>query len=106
MAAYVLYHYKITDRSRIDELTRQSLPVNEKYGAEVIVGSPVKALEGETLTHMVILKFANFAAAEQYYYSVEHDELSSLRNQITEGWTAILPGDSETQSLVDTGYFN
>lgn len=105
MSAYVMYHYKITDRSRIDDLTQQSLPVNEKYGAEVIVGSPVKSLEGNTLTHMVILEFRDFEAAQTYYYSDEHKELSLLRNKITEGWATIVPGDSETQKLVDSGYF-
>ena len=105
MSAYVIYHYKITDRSRIDDLTHQSLPINEKYGAKVIVGSPVKALEGVTLPNMVILEFKNFAAAQTYYYSDEHKELSLLRNSITEGWVSLVPGDSVTQELVDSGYF-
>lgn len=100
-----MYHYKITDRSRIDDLTYQSLPVNEKYGAKVIVGSPVKALEGSTLPHIVILEFKDFEAAQKYYYSDEHKELSLLRNSITEGWVTLVPGDSETQKLVDSGYF-
>jgi len=105
LSAYVIYHYKITDRSRIDELTDQSIPINEKYGAEVIVGSPVKALEGSTLPNMVVLKFKDFEAAQKYYSSDEHRELSLLRNKITEGWVSIVPGDSETQQLVDSGYF-
>lgn len=105
MSAYVIYNYKITDRGRIDELTHQSLPVNEKYGAKVIVGSPVKALEGNTLPNMVILEFKDFEAAQKYYLSEEHKELSLLRNKITEGWASIVTGDSETQQLVDSGYF-
>jgi len=100
-----MYHYKITNRAEIDELTKKSLPINEQYGAEVIVGSPIKALEGSTMSHMVILKFIDFDAAHKYYYSDEHKELSLLRNRITEGWAAIVPGDSETQKLVDSGYF-
>lgn len=105
MTAYVIYHYKITDRSRIDELTNQSLPINEKYGAKVIVGSPVKSLEGNTLPNIVILEFKDFEAAQEYYNSNEHKELSILRNEITEGWATIVPGDSETQEIVDSGYF-
>ena len=57
MSAYVIHHYKITNRSKIDELTRRSPPINEKCGAKMIVGSPVKALEGNTLNHMFILEF-------------------------------------------------
>jgi uncharacterized protein (DUF1330 family) len=100
-----MYHYKITDRSRIDELTDQSLPINEKYGAKVIVGSPVKTLEGNTLPNIVVLEFTDFEAALEYYNSNEHKELSILRNEITEGWATMVPGDSETQKIVDSGYF-
>ncbi|MFK7995987.1 MAG: DUF1330 domain-containing protein [Granulosicoccus sp.] len=106
MAGYVIFNYKIKDRTKIDQLTQLSLPVNSQYGAEVIVGSPVKALEGHALSHIVILKFDSFEAAQIFYHSPEHTELSKLRNEITEGWSAIVPGDSETQKLVDTGYFN
>lgn len=105
MAGYIIFNYKILDRGRIDELTQLSLPVNEKYGAEVIVGSPVKTIEGSTLSHIVILKFSSFEAAETYYSSAEHKALSTLRNEITEGWSAIVPGDSETGKIVASGYF-
>jgi len=106
MSSYVIYHYDITDRSQIDELTRLSLPVNEKYNAKVAIGSPVKALEGTTFTHIVMLEFKNFDAAKEYYYSEEHKEITVLREKITSGWATIVPGDSETQSVVDSGYFN
>ena len=105
MAGYIIFHYNILDRQKIDELTKLSSPVDEKYGAEVIVGSPVKALEGQTLSHMVILKFVSFQAAETYYHSSENQELTKLRNAITEGWVTIVPGDSETQQTIDSGYF-
>jgi len=105
MAGYVIYHYKILDRSRIDELSELSQPVNEKYGAEVIIGSPVKPLEGQTFTHMVVLKFDSFEQAQTYFHSEEHKELTVFRNQLTEGWAAIVPGDSETQAVIDSGYY-
>ncbi|WP_293266229.1 DUF1330 domain-containing protein [Neptunomonas sp.] len=106
MAGYVIHHYKITDRSRIDELTQLSLPINEKYGAKVIVGSPTKALEGEMLTHMVILEFESFEAAQLFYHSPENQDLTKLRCSITEGWTTVVPGDVETQKVVASGYFS
>lgn len=105
MSGYVIYHYNITDRSQIDELTRQSLPVNEKYGAEVLIGSPVKAVEGDTHSHIVVLKFDSFESAQTYHHSPENQSLSKLRNRITKGWAAIVPGDCETQAVVDSGYF-
>jgi len=105
MAGYIIFSYNITDRSRIDELTQLSRPIDEKYGAEVIVGSPVKALEGEMPTHMVIIKFDSFAAAETYYHSPENKALSKLRNAITTGSVTIVPGCAETQQVIDSGYF-
>lgn len=105
MSGYVIFHYNITDRSKIDELSKLSAPIDQKYGAEVLVGSPVKALEGNTLSHMVILKFESFESALTYYQSPENKELSTLRHAITEGWATVVPGHSETQQVVDSGYF-
>lgn len=105
MSAYIIFNYDITDRSKIDELTELSSPVNKKYGATVLIGSPVKTLEGSAHSGMVVLEFKNFEAAEKFYYSDENKELSVLRNKITKGWAAIVPGDSETQKLVGSGYF-
>jgi len=105
MSAYVIFNYEIIDRSKIDELTEKSLPVNEKYGAEVIVGSPVKTIEGSTLPNIVILKFKNFQSAKDWYYSEEHKEIILLRNAITEGWATIVPDINETDDLIQSGYF-
>ena len=77
MAGYVIFHYRITDRSRIDELTELSRPIDKKYGAQVIVGSPTKALEGTMMTHMVILQFASFEQALKYYHCDENKTLST-----------------------------
>ena len=105
MSAYVIYHYEILNFEKMDELTEISKPLNEKYSAKVIVGSPVKALEGNTLTHMVILEFKDFEAAKKYYDSDEHKEFSILRNKLTKGWSTIIPGNNETQGLIESGYF-
>ncbi|MCW8932631.1 MAG: DUF1330 domain-containing protein [Gammaproteobacteria bacterium] len=105
MAAYVIFNYKILDRSKIDELTERVKPVDKKYGAEVIVGSPVKAVEGETLPNMVIYQFKSFQDATDWYYSEEHQDVSLFRQAITEGWVTIVPGVDETEALVSSGYF-
>ncbi|MBV1874271.1 MAG: DUF1330 domain-containing protein [Gammaproteobacteria bacterium] len=55
---------------------------------------------------MLMLEFKDFEAAKEYYYWPEHKEISVLRNKITSGWTSIVPGDSETQDVVDSGYFD
>lgn len=105
MSSYVIFNYKILDRSKIDELTQRVAPIDEKYGAEVIVGSPVKTLEGDTLPNMVIYRFTDFSAAKNWYYSKEHQELSVFRQGITQGWVSIVPGVDEVDDLVASGYF-
>ncbi len=105
MSAYFVAHYNILDRSRIDEVTALMEPIDKKYGAEVIVGSPVKPLEGNTYSNIVIYKFESFEAAGRWYFSEEQQEVKRLRTDITEGWAAILPECEETQSLVNAGYF-
>jgi len=105
MSGYVVFNYKILDRNRIDELTERCQSVNEKYGAEVIVGTPVKTVEGSALPNMVIYKFKSFDAAKDWYYAEEGKETSDFRKEITEGWATIIPGVSETDDLVKSGYF-
>ena len=105
MSAYFITHYNILDRSRIDEVTALMRPIDEKYDAEVIVGSPVKPLEGKTYSNVVIYKFGSLEAAERWYYSEEQQEVKHLRTRITEDWAAILPECAETQALMAADYF-
>lgn len=106
MSAYIVFNYKILDRNKINELTERVIPIDKKYGAEVIVGSPVKTVEGNALPNMVIYKFTTFEAAKDWYYSKEHQDVSIFRNTITEGWATIIPGIDETDALVEAGYFD
>ena len=53
MKCYIIYHYNILDTERIEQLGPLSLPIVEKYGRELVVGSSVHCLEGSTYTHMV-----------------------------------------------------
>jgi len=96
MPGYMILHYDITNYSKIDKLTKLSLPVNKKFGGKVIIGSPVKTLEGAASSHIVVLEFDSFDLAINYYNSPENQELSILRNQITKGWVTVVPGHSES----------
>ncbi|MEP3277583.1 MAG: DUF1330 domain-containing protein [Stappiaceae bacterium] len=106
MAGYVLHHYNIIDRSRIDELGPKSLPIVEKYGGELIVASPVKTLIGSTsYSSMVVYEFASFEAALEFYNSPEMADLAEFRNQVIDGFATVLPDHSETEDVVQSGYF-
>jgi len=106
MTAYVIYHYKIIDRERVSELRAPSEELDKLYGGELVVASPVKHLEGSGFTHMVMKKFDSFQSAQVYFNSDEHQALSKLRNEITEGWSTIVPGIMETELVVQSGYFD
>lgn len=107
MSGYVLYHYNIIDRTRIDELGPMSDPIVEKYGGTLIVASPVKALKGATsYANMVIYEFDSFDAALTFYNAPEMAELAKFRNQVIEGFATVIPGHSETERVVKTGYFS
>ena len=92
MSAYIIFNYKILDRIKIEEIRDLITPILEKYETEVIVASPVKAIEGETFPSMVIHKFNSIEDAEHFYYSKEHQEIVAFRKSITEGWATIVPG--------------
>ncbi|WP_122072090.1 DUF1330 domain-containing protein [Pseudophaeobacter sp. EL27] len=106
MSGYVLFHYNIIDRSRIDELGPMSAPIVEKYQGELIVASPVKPVKGSTpYAGMVMYKFSSFETALEFYHSPEMTELAKFRNQVIEGFATVIPGHSETATVVDSGYF-
>ena len=91
MSGYIIYHYNIIDRERINELGPLSLPIIKKYGGELVVASTVTPLEGSAYTHMVVYKFDSKEKALAFYESEESRELSTLRNKITEGFVVIVP---------------
>lgn len=91
MSGYIIYHYNIVDKERINELGPLSLPIIEKYKAELVVASTVTKLEGAPYSHMVVYKFDSEERAQAFYDSKESRELSKLRNKITEGFVVIVP---------------
>jgi len=91
MSGYIIYHYNILDEKRIDQLGPLSLPILEQFGGKLIVGSGVKVLEGSPFTNMVMYKFKDSETARAFYESEESQELSKLRNEITEGFVVFVP---------------
>lgn len=91
MSGYIIYHYNVVDKERINELGPLSLPIIEKHNGELIVASTVTSLEGSPYTHMVVYKFNSMKKAQAFYDSEESRELSKLRNKVTEGFVVIVP---------------
>ena len=91
MSGYIIYHYNVVDKERINELGPLSLPIIEKYDGELIVASTVTRLEGSSYTHMVVYKFDSMEKAQTFYESEESRELSKLRHKVTEGFVVFVP---------------
>lgn len=106
MSGFVIHHYNIIDRSRIDELGPLSLPIVEKHGGTILIASPVKALKGSTYSHMVVYQFDSFDAALTFYHCNEMKSLAKFRDQIIDGIAMVLPGHSETDQVVSSGYLS
>ncbi|MEO9873707.1 MAG: DUF1330 domain-containing protein [Anderseniella sp.] len=106
MSGFVIHHYNIVDRSRVGELGPLSLPIVEKYGGTILIASPLKALKGSTYSNMVVYQFDSFDAALTFYHSNEMTDFAKLRDQIIDGISMVLPGHSETDQVVSSGYFS
>ena len=92
MSCYIIYHYNILDKERIELLGPLSLPIVEKFGGELVIASPEAYLEGSfPYLPMVVYKFKSKEVAKSFYESEESRELSKLRNEITEGFAVLMP---------------
>lgn len=75
---------------------------DEKYDAEIIVGSPAKPLKGITHRHIIIYKSVNLAVAERWYFADEQQIIKRLRMAITAGYAARLPECAKPQTCGKT----
>ena len=71
-----------------------------------MVASPAKVLKGSTdYSNIVIYRLKSFEAALEFYHSPEMAEFAQFRDQIVDGFAMVLPGHSETEKTVKSGYF-
>ena len=92
MSCYIIYHYNIIDKKRIELLGPLSMPIVEKFGGELIIASYNDFLEGSSpYSHMVVYKFESKDLAKSFYESEESRELSKLRNEVTDGFVVLMP---------------
>jgi len=92
MSCYIIYHYNILDKERIELLGPLSLPIVEKFGGELVIANYTDFLEGSSpYSHMVVYKFKSKELAKTFYESEESRELSKLRKEVTEGFVVLMP---------------
>ncbi len=92
MSCYIIYHYNIIDKERIELLGPLSLPIVKKYGGELVIANYADFLDGSSpYSHIVVYKFESKELAKSFYESEESRELSKLRNEVTEGFVVLAP---------------
>lgn len=81
MAAYIIADVTVTDPEQMAKYREWSTKAMQEHGAEVLVrGGEFDVLEGPwTPSRIVLLKFADRAAAKAFYNSQTYQHAKSLR---------------------------
>ncbi|GAP35743.1 DUF1330 domain-containing protein [Piscinibacter sakaiensis] len=81
MSAYVIAEVTITDAARMAAYREWSTRAMQEHGAEVLVrGGTIDTLEGDwTPERLVVLRFADRAAAHRFYDSETYRHARTLR---------------------------
>ena len=107
MSCYIIYHYNIIDKERIELLGPLSVPIVEKFGGKLVIANNVECLEGSSAySHMVVYQFNSTALAKRFYESEESRALSKLRNEVTEGFCRVnaTVRDAQIKNLLTNKY--
>jgi len=94
MAAYVIANVEITDSKAYDEY-RKGVPATlAKHGGKFLArGGTLQRLEGDAeWNRVVILEFANVAAAKAWYDSPDYQPLAKLRQRASRSDLIIVEG--------------
>ena len=81
MSAYIIADITVTDAEKMAQYREWSTRAMQEHGAEVLVrGGDFDILEGAwTPSRLVVLKFANRAAAHAFYNSPTYGHARTLR---------------------------
>jgi uncharacterized protein (DUF1330 family) len=93
MAAYIIAEVDVTDPDSYAGY-RELVPATlETYGGRFLVrGGPAEALEGAAPKRIVILEFADAAAARRWYDSPEYRKAKAMRQAASTGRLILAEG--------------
>jgi len=94
MPAYVIAQLTVTDLDGFEAYRRAVSPIIEAYGGRFLVrGGEVSSIEGDPgRPRMLVLEFADKAAAEKFYNSPEYQAILPLRQNHATGSVIIVEG--------------
>lgn len=94
MTAYVVAEIDVTDHATYDTYRPRVPPTLEKYGGKFAArGGRIELLEGgPEPKRVVIIEFADAAAARRWYESPEYQEALKIRHASSTGRVFIIEG--------------
>lgn len=94
MAAYVVAQLDVHDPEGFQRYRDKVAPLVEQFGGRYIVrGGEITPLEGiPSAPRLVIIEFADRAAAEHWYHSPAYQEILPLRQNASKGTAIIVEG--------------
>ena len=94
MAAYVIADMTVTNPDVYAEYRRQVLATVTKHGGRFVVrGGAVEVVEGDWRPgRVVVLEFADMAAARAWYHSADYAPLAKLRQSASTGSLIMVEG--------------
>jgi uncharacterized protein (DUF1330 family) len=91
MTAYVIAIYDIVDRDAYQAYPPGVVPLLQKHGAEVLVADyNARALEGDTRSVCVVLKFKSEAKALAWYNDPEYVPVRKIRLESSDNGSLFL----------------
>ncbi len=94
MAAYLMAQIDVHDAAGFERYRDRVAPLVETFGGRYLVrGGEVTPLEGKlSMPRLVIIEFADRAAAERWYNSPEYQEILPLRLNASNSVAVIVEG--------------
>ena len=94
MAAYVIVQVDVTDAAKYDEYKKLAAAAAERHGGRYIVrGGEAEDLEGQRpYPRLVVLEFATYERAKQWYHSPEYQKAKAARSGAGRGVFTVIQG--------------
>jgi len=93
MAAYVIAEIEVTNPEGYEAYRTQVPATLKQYsGTYIVRGGAIEALEGGSAGRMVILQFADVAAAKRWYNSPEYQAIVGSRQANSTGRLTLVEG--------------
>ena len=92
--AYIIAEIEVFDTAAYENYKTAVVPIVAKYGGRYIVrGGQIKPIEGEVPKgRVVVLEFANVAAAEAFLTSDEYRPVADIRHKTAKSRILIVEG--------------